>query len=191
MNRRQPIEIVDPDPRWDGQFRELAVSLRQALGDRALRIDHIGSTSVPRLPAKPIVDVQVTVETFDGLREQPIPAGFRWSDYAEDHAPPGRDLPPEQWAKRFMWCADPPRANVHFRIEGRANQRYALLFRDYLRTHPSAASAYAMLKQALARIVRDDIDAYLDVKDPACDIAMVGAEEWARATSWRPGPSDG
>jgi GrpB-like predicted nucleotidyltransferase (UPF0157 family) len=191
MEGRQPIEIVDPDPRWVGQFRELAVSLRLALGDRALRIDHIGSTSVPGLPAKPIIDVQVTVDAFDLLREQPVPAGFQWWEFAEDHAPPGTDLPAAQWEKRFMRRSDPPRANVHIRIDGRANQRYALLFRDYLRTHPSAAGAYAMLKQALARIVRDDIDAYLDVKDPACDIIMVGAEDWARATSWRPGPSDG
>ena len=74
-------------------------------------------------------------------------------------------------------------------MHGRANQRYALLFRDYLRTHPTTAAAYAELKRRLAQNLADP-DTYPDVKDPAVDLIYFAAEEWAAATRWNPGPSD-
>jgi GrpB-like predicted nucleotidyltransferase (UPF0157 family) len=76
------------------------------------------------------------------------------------------------------------------RLIGRANQRYALLFRDYLRTHSTAAAAYAQVKAALALLHPDDMDAYYEVKDPVCDIIMCGAEDWAVVSHWVQGPSD-
>lgn len=80
--------------------------------------------------------------------------------------------------------------NVHLREDGRFNQRYPLLFRDYLRAHPSAAAAYAEVKLQLARLHPDDFGAYYDTKDPVCDITMAGAYEWAETTDWEPGPPD-
>jgi GrpB-like predicted nucleotidyltransferase (UPF0157 family) len=69
----------------------------------------------------------------------------------------------------------------------RPNQRYALLFRDYLRGHPAAASAYGQIKQMLApKLERDD---YIDAKDPVCDLIIQSAEVWAES-GWKPGPSD-
>jgi GrpB-like predicted nucleotidyltransferase (UPF0157 family) len=75
------------------------------------------------------------------------------------------------------------------RVVGRPNQRYALLFRDYLRAHPQASAAYAELKRRLAAlgIARS---VYAEVKDPACDIIIVAANAWASAVSWKPGPPD-
>src|SRR2546426_656932 len=96
------IELVEADPTWPQQFEEIGRSLRAAFGPRAVRIDHIGSTAVPGLLAKDVIDVQVTVEAFVG----------------------------------------------------------------------------------------DDEDAYYDVKDPVFDIVMAGAEAWAVAAKWAPGPSD-
>ena len=75
------------------------------------------------------------------------------------------------------------------RAANRANQRYALLFRDYLRAHPAAVEAYAELKRRLAAELRN-VGVYADVKDPACDLIIVAAEDWAEATGWEPGPSD-
>jgi GrpB-like predicted nucleotidyltransferase (UPF0157 family) len=72
------------------------------------------------------------------------------------------------------------RVNLHVREEGRANQRYALIFRDYLRADPLAAGAYAQIKLALARLHPTDQEAYYDVKDPVCDIIIGAAELWAR-----------
>ncbi|HEY3343189.1 MAG TPA: GrpB family protein, partial [Anaerolineae bacterium] len=76
------------------------------------------------------------------------------------------------------------------RVLGSANQRYAVLFRDYLRAHPSTADAYARVKTALAHYHANDIDAYYAVKDPACDLIMGGAEDWAVTTQWVQGASD-
>ena len=75
--------------------------------------------------------------------------------------------------------------NIHLREAGRANQRYALLLRDYLRAHPDAAEVYARLERALANELHDPAT-YPDVKDPACDLIWVAAEEWAAATGWSP-----
>lgn len=72
------------------------------------------------------------------------------------------------------------------RAVGRSNQRYALLFRDYLRVSPVAAAAYGQVKRAMSRLHPDDVDAYYDVKDPVCDLVMVAAERWAADVSWRP-----
>jgi dephospho-CoA kinase len=71
---------------------------------------------------------------------------------------------------------------MHMRILGRANQRYALLFRDYLRAHPLAAGGYAALKRVLAECHATDADAYTLIKVPVCDVVMEAAEEWARDT---------
>ncbi len=78
---------------------------------------------------------------------------------------------------------------MHVRVDGRPNQRYALLFRDYLLENPITAAAYAELKRRLAAIAPTRAD-YADAKDPACDLIMGAAEEWADLTGWRPGPSD-
>ena len=69
------------------------------------------------------------------------------------------------------------------------NQRYPLLFRDYLRAHPATAGAYAELKRRLASHLAN-ASTYPDVKDPAVDLIYFPAEEWAARTSWQPGPSD-
>jgi GrpB-like predicted nucleotidyltransferase (UPF0157 family) len=78
---------------------------------------------------------------------------------------------------------------VHIRVQGAANQRYALLFRDYLRAHADSAQAYAELKRRLAQHLGDP-KTYPDVKDPAVDLIYLAAEAWAVATGWQPGPPD-
>ena len=187
------IEIVPYQPRWGEEFRALGTELRAALGDLALRIDHIGSTSVPGLAAKDIIDIQVTVAALaPAVADALDHAGYRRATHiSRDHVPPGAGDAPAEWTK---WLYNGPpgrqRVNLHVRVAGRANQRYPLLFRDYLRAHPPIADAYAQAKLALARLHPNDVAAYYDVKDPVCDIIIGGAEEWAAATSWALGPSD-
>jgi len=181
------IEIVDYDPRWPEQFDEISARLAPTFGDRALRVDHIGSTSVPGLAAKPIIDVQVTVRDFDGVPEALVAAGLEMSKFVRDHRPPGTTVPDEQLEKRLAFThGGPIQAHVHVRIDRHFNQRYALLFRDYLRASPAAAAAYAEIKRSLAAIVDDDRDAYYAVKDPVCDLIMGAAEIWAAQAGWRP-----
>lgn len=189
------IEIVPFQARWPEEFRQLAVTLRQALGPLALRIDHIGSTSVPGLGAKDIIDIQVTVAAL--FPEEPLTAAFLTAAHPlrpgllEDHRPAGDRRADADWQKRY--CPELPkgrRVHIHVRAAGRANQRYALLFRDFLRADPSAAGSYDRVKRELARLHPDDADAYYAVKDPVCDLIMTAAEGWAVSGEWRPGSSD-
>ena len=186
------IEIVAYKDSWPLEFHELALIFRRGLGHLALRIDHIGSTSVPGLAAKDVIDIQISVVALSPELLSAMSSlgyshleGFR-SDHRPAHAA-GSDI---EWEK---WFFNPPvgqrRTNTHIRIEGRANQRYALLFRDYLRAHPATAESYAELKRRLAQYL-SDLRMYADIKDPAVDLIYLAAEEWGRSTGWQPGPSD-
>jgi len=192
--------IVPYDPEWPRQFdasRSTFVGSwgdRRVLGRLARRIDHIGSTAVPGLAAKDVIDVQVSVAALEpeGALVAPLrAAGFVPHTIDRDHRPPGRDGAPADWAKRLMVEAPGRRRlNLHLRVDGRPNQRYPLLFRDYLRAHTEAATSYATLKRGLAALSLDT-GVYADIKDPVTDLIMVAAEEWAARTGWHPGPSDG
>lgn len=190
------IEIVPYQARWADEFREVAAPLRAALGGLALRIDHIGSTAVPGLAAKDVLDLQITVAALEPVAALAAAldaaGGYRLrADILGDHRPAGDAHADEHWQKRyFREPAGGRPTHIHVRVEGHANQRYALLFRDFLRADPLAMGGYAAAKRALAALHPDDAGAYYAVKDPICDVVMAGAEVWARATGWRPGPSD-
>jgi GrpB-like predicted nucleotidyltransferase (UPF0157 family) len=189
------VAIVDYDPTWPDQFEQLAAALRRHLGDGVVGIDHIGSTAVPGLAAKDVIDLQVTVaDLADADRLAPAfeRAGYLATPYRRDHQPAGDRSDPGRWEKR-LWQS-PPRArrvNVHVRVAGWPNQRYALLFRDYLRAHARAGAAYARLKRGLAERFGDDLAAYTDLKDSACDLIVVAAETWAAAGRVGHTPSPG
>jgi len=188
------IEIVSYDLRWPGEFARIAERLRVAFGSAAHRIDHIGSTSVPELTAKDVIDIQITVRAFDAPAFASLiePSGYAVRpDIDSDHVPPGGTSDPSDWTKLMLVAPETQRrTNVHIRQVGRANQRYPLLFRDYLRAHPAAVETYRAIKIALARLHPDDMDAYYEVKDPVCDLIIDSAERWASQGSWAPGPSD-
>ena len=187
------VEIVDYQPRWPDEFRSIAAVLRQGLGDLALRIDHIGSTSVSGLAAKDVIDIQITVAALDEALISAMEAiGYTLPEGVwRDHRPPGHTGPESDWQKLFF--RPPPgqrRTNTHVRVQGRANQRYALLFRDFLRAHPDTTGAYAELKRRLAAHLADP-QMYPEVKDPAVDLIYFAAEVWAADAGWAPGVSDG
>ena len=125
----------------------------------ALRIDHIGSTSVPGLGAKDVIDIQITVQALTPeVRQKLIEAGYeRREAITHDHVPLGEDDDPRLWAKFFFnQPAGQRRANIHVRAAGNPNQRYPLLFRDYLRAHPNSARTVELIKRQLARYHADD-----------------------------------
>jgi GrpB-like predicted nucleotidyltransferase (UPF0157 family) len=186
------VEIVPYQDNWPTDFRSIASILRQGLGSFALRIDHIGSTSVPGLAAKDVIDIQITVAAFDQqlLSAMTTMGYFRPEGIRRDHRPAQADGPDTEWEKWYFNA--PPnqrRTHTHVRVQGRSNQRYALLFRDYLRAHPATAAAYAELKRRLACNLAD-AQTYPDVKDPAVDLIYLAAEEWAVAIHWQMGPPD-
>ncbi|HKP53030.1 MAG TPA: GrpB family protein [Chloroflexia bacterium] len=186
MQTINQIIIVDYRPEWAEEFAAIARPLQEALGELALRIDHIGSTAVPGLAAKDVIDVQITVHDLTPDLEAAFQrAGYSRTSHNKDHRPPTATGPDRDWEKQlYNQPAGARRANVHVRRAGSGNGRYALLFRDYLRAHPLASSAYAQAKVALAQHGPTDWDLYYDVKDPICDIIMAGAEDWAASTRW-------
>jgi GrpB-like predicted nucleotidyltransferase (UPF0157 family) len=179
--RLPAIEIVDHRAGWPAEFATIRDRLSTALGPLALRIEHIGSTSVAGLAAKDVIDVQVSVARLDPSVAQALTqAGFRAvAEITGDHVPPGGSASADDWAKLFF--TEPVgarRVNIHVRRVGSANERYALLFRDYLRAHPPVAAAYAEFKRRLSTALAAGAD-YADVKDPAVDLIYLAAEQWA------------
>ena len=155
-------------------------------------VHHIGSTAVPGLAAKDIIDIQVTLPDLSATPHAALAAlGLNRRAPTTDHCPPGMDLPPQALAKVLYGATRPFPANIHFRAQGAFNQRYPLLCRDYLRAHPLAAAAYQTIKQELAARFPQDADSYYAIKDPVFDLIMAGAEAWARATGWtEPAPDE-
>ncbi len=188
------VVIVDYRPEWARQYSRLAQEIRTFAGPLAARIDHIGSTSVPGLAAKDLIDIQLSVESLDCVNEladrlHPLQLEYM-PEYNEDHIPPGSPLQDkQQWTKAYFRRRGgeiTPDVNLHVRVRGSANQRYALLFRDFLRADPLTAAAYAELKRRIAHHHPDSIADYIDIKDPAFDLIMGAAEMWARHNGWQP-----
>jgi GrpB-like predicted nucleotidyltransferase (UPF0157 family) len=172
---------------WPNEFDTIRFSLLEILGPLALRIDHIGSTSVPGLGAKDVIDVQITVRALTpDVRDKLIGAGYEYSEvHSHDHVPLGEDNDTRLWAKLVFH--EPPGqrpANAHVRVDGNPNQRYALLFRDYLRAHPNSAQSIELIKREIAKRHADDPDAYYDIKDPVYDLIWDAALDWSRHTGW-------
>jgi GrpB-like predicted nucleotidyltransferase (UPF0157 family) len=186
------VTVVAPSETWAAEFGSVGPRLRNELGALALRIDHIGSTAVPGLAAKDILDIQVAVAEVDEALLAPAfaRAGFRvTSRNRSDHQPPGSNGPATDWQKLYVEPVQGRRINVHVRVAGKPNQRYALLCRDFLRAHPTAAQAYALFKQRLAARGMES-SVYADIKEPVFDLILHAAESWAAHTGWQPAPSD-
>jgi GrpB-like predicted nucleotidyltransferase (UPF0157 family) len=189
MDLDQKVVLSDWRPEWAVDFEELADVLSAALDGIALRIDHIGSTSVPGLRAKDVIDVQIVVVELDQLEISHAFAsvGFEqrkstWN--LRDHVPAGWVGNPDDWSK--LEYAPPGTcrmSNVHVRMAGSPNERYALLFRDFLSSDEAAREAWSRFKSALAK-ASPTLSEYGAVKDPATDVLLALAEEWAEDTSW-------
>jgi GrpB-like predicted nucleotidyltransferase (UPF0157 family) len=182
LPRAHRVAIVSYDPTWPTQFENTARELREVLGDRALRIDHIGSTSVPGLAAKPVIDVQVSVATLahaDSWTADLMLAGFRWDEDNED------------LTKRFFHGPEMgPSLHVHVRELGSLGEQLSLVFRDYLRSHRSAAQRYEAFKRDLSTRLWRDGDEYAEAKTDIVWPLLNEAFRWSAASGWRPRPSD-
>ena len=135
------IEVIDPDPDWPRQYDALAGRIREALGWRVLQLEHVGSTAVPGLPAKPIIDIDLTVA--DPGREQDyVPAleaaGFRLR------------IREPWWHGHRVLRADEPPCNLHvFGFDSPELIKHRI-FRDWLRGNPGDRDRYAAIKRQAA-----------------------------------------
>ncbi|MEU4803120.1 dephospho-CoA kinase [Actinosynnema sp. NPDC023587] len=177
-----PPEVVAYDPTWPQQAARVAARISHATGGR--RIEHIGSTSVPGLAAKDVLDFQVAVsslEEADSLADALSDAGFPGLGGYDD-TPRYGDR--SEWRKRLHAGADPGRrVHLHLRVEGGAGWDWALRFRDWLRADAVARQEYQDLKLELSRRHAGDADgfAYGESKEPWMEAAT------ARMASYRDG----
>ena len=146
---RREIVIADYDPAWPQRFAAERERIAEALGDRALRIEHIGSTSVPGLAAKPIVDILVEVASLDAV----------------DLEPAGYVLRVREAGHRMFRT---PERDVHVQVwpSGAPNIESDLAFRDRLRASPEDRAAYEALKRELATRDWPDLNHYAEAKGP-------------------------
>lgn len=178
--------LVDPDRTWAVQAERVMARVRLVAGERALRVDHIGSTAVPGLDAKDVLDIQVVTtdlasatDLAGGLGEAGlVPVPDRGYDIGRDGSEHGK----------AMACnADPARAvNLHVRPAGSPTWRDALLLRDWLRDHPAGVAEYAALKRRLSQRPHESIDEYAQAKTPWIHDALARADRWAMQSGWAP-----
>lgn len=175
--RGDSVEIVPYDGTWPSRYQEMRRRLAEALGSVARRIEHVGSTAVPGLAAKPVVDIQLSVGDIDdeaAYRRSLESLGF------------GLRYRKPYW-RYFRPVPGVPRDfQVHVCLSGGKWERDHLLFRDYLRAHPDRAAAYAALKRDLALRYAQDRIGYTDAKAPFIEEILSQAEAWAAQTGWSP-----
>ena len=181
------VELVPSDPSWPAQAERLLARLRLAFGDALVTAHHVGSTAVPDLVAKDVIDLQVGVQSLadaddPALVERLAAAGFpRTSSHAVDNGKDGTS-----WPKRFHGTADPGRqANIHVREVGSPGWRWALMFRDWMRADAAARAGYAAEKHRLAAALTTRHE-YAEAKEPWFDAVHARAEAWAADTGWEP-----
>ena len=176
------VVIVPYDPLWPELFAELGIALRGALGERALRIDHIGSTSVPGLDAKPVIDVQISVACFEPLEAYRLPIEGGGFVFRADN--------PDLSKRYFRERPGGRRTHIHVRRAGSWSEQCALLFRDYLRAHEEDARRYAALKYRLAAQYGEDRLGYTNGKGSFIWEIMAQASAWSHEIGWGPGRCD-
>lgn len=159
--KKTVLEIKPYDPSWAVEFERERARLQKALGAIAVRIDHHGSTSVPGLAAKPVIDIQISVHGLQPLSAYALPlesAGYVHLVHPDDSFAPFFYRP-------GTW---PHTHHVHVVEGGGEEERRTLAFRDYLREHPEVARKYEALKRELApRYSSSEFDsrqAYADAK---------------------------
>jgi GrpB-like predicted nucleotidyltransferase (UPF0157 family) len=174
---QERVEIVSYDPTWPGLFAQEATHLRALLPAELIgRIEHFGSTAVPGLAAKPIIDMLVEVRSMEDVAQRIAPLlqaqGYEFFWRAPEHGLPGMNY---AWFIRRD-AAGRRTHHIHF-LEAGSSEWERLLFRDYLRTHPDAARAYGELKRRIAAEYPDDRIAYAKAKTDFVAEAMRAARK--------------
>jgi len=162
----EPVEVVDYDPAWPNEFERLKSRALGVLGGLAVAVEHVGSTAVPGLAAKPVVDIYVVVEDVPVAIERLAGLGYA---HEGDLGIPGRE--------GFAWPAGEPRHHLYVCARDHEGLDEVLRFRDYLRAHPEDARAYGELKRGLAERHRHDRDAYAEGKTSFIEGVLVASRQ--------------
>ena len=171
VSRLRPVEVVEYDPGWPRAFEEERTRVAHALDDFMVAVEHVGSTAVPGLAAKPVIDILAGLRTLDLPPERISAMEELGYEYRGEYGIPGRLFFRKGGVARTH--------HVHAVEHGGEQWRRHLAFRDYLRAHPSEVAAYARAKRdAVARA--PTADAYSDAKEPHVDALAARASAWPR-----------
>ena len=158
--KTKKIQVLPYDPQWKENFQTIRQELSLALNGLALRIEHVGSTSVEGLSAKPCIDIDVVIAdytVFDAVVQKLAAIGYTHE---------GNLGIPEREAFRYE---EKPHLRKHHLYVCPRNSRELhrhITFRDYLRSHPEAAREYGRVKETAARLFPEDMDRYMAYKAP-------------------------
>jgi GrpB-like predicted nucleotidyltransferase (UPF0157 family) len=163
LKKTQPIVIADYDPLWPRVFEDLSRVVGAALADLALSIEHVGSTAVPGLAAKPIIDLDVVIASDKHLAAVIqalsvlgyVHQGNLGIDHREAFGRRGKDVPCDGTGRTW------PEHHLYVCTKDCEELRRHVAFRDYLRANPREAAAYGALKRRLAGRFQEDRDAYV------------------------------
>jgi len=160
LGRLFPIVISESQADWPGQFEDERQNILTILGSMAHRVEHIGSTAVPGLPAKPTIDVLVEIPDESGaadlIIERMETAGYIRMHEQLDHLMFVKGYTPQGLCEQSF--------HIHMATKDQGSMWERVQFRDYLLAHPEVASAYARLKYHLAAQYKYDREAYTEAK---------------------------
>ena len=168
------IEVVEYNPLWPAMFIEVKQQLTSLLEDEVISIEHIGSTSVPGLCAKPIIDILVEVKSLDlldNLTAQFTALGFVGKG---ENGIVGR--------RYFQKGGQQRTHHVHIFEEGHEHALEHRIFRDYLKAHKQVALQYAEIKTNAAQACNNDIQVYMALKDEFIKAQLQHAKNWYKDT---------
>ena len=154
--RAEPVIVVPYDPAWPEMFATVRDRIATVLGDLAVGIEHVGSTAVPGVDAKPIIDIDVVIRNSDDFLEVATRLATLGYMHLGDLGIVGREA--------FRAPTESPRHHLYVLASGSAPLQAHLLLRDALRADPDLAQEYAALKRSLAERHRDDRDSYAEGK---------------------------
>ena len=155
--KRGTVQLVPHQERWASDFEKEREVLQKIFGEDALSIQHVGSTAIPGIPAKPIIDISVSVKDFSVIEK-----------YLETLASQGYQLKQDDLrTDRRFFTKGPESCRTHYLHVGEEGGSYVrdkILFRDFLRKHPEVAQEYADLKSRLGRVHSNDRYTYTEKK---------------------------
>ncbi|NOU84712.1 GrpB family protein [Paenibacillus sp. LMG 31460] len=174
--------IAEYNSEWKDLFHDIGSRLRDSLGNVAVRIDHVGSTSIVGLDAKPIIDIQISVVKLDD--------DSSYKSKIEENGFKLRKENPDKTKKYFRELPGNRRTHIHVRQSGSFSEQKTLLFRDYLREHSKDCLGYALEKHRLMNLFSNDRTKYVEGKGPVVWEILQRAHSWSQEVGWIPGQSD-
>ena len=161
--RTKRVIVLPYDPAWRDDFEQIKQEIEAAVGDRIVGIEHVGSTSVEGMSAKPCIDLDVVIRDYAAFDEVARALGEIGYIHEGDCGIRGREA--------FKYADKPHLRNHHLYVCPQDSEELHrhVVFRDYLRSHPDAIRQYSAVKEAAARLFPDDIDGYMAYKAPCIE----------------------